>query len=679
MSQIVWRKILPRLFLGCLIGVVSWGLVGCSDRIESSTPSDQTPQGQTTLAEAAPPRPLQQLNLQLDDYQPQVEITTPQPNQVLSDTTVEVQLQVSDLPIFRDETLQLGPHLEVILDNHPPQEVYNLETPLVFSDLEPGTHTLRVFASRPWHESFKNEGAYAQTTFHLFAPSRDNNPDPQLPLLTYNSPQGDYGAEPILLDFYLTNAPLRLVGQDQADDPIGDWRVQVTVNGKSFYLDQWQPIYLSGFKEGTNWVKLDFLDEQGNPVANEYNNTVRVVNYHPQGEDPLSKLVRGEIAVADAQAIVDPDYQKEPEPETESETVEEAETTPEAVEQPETVEEAETTPEAVEQPETVEEAETTPEAVEQPETEPETLEEAETGEKATPKPTEPEKVETEGEDTETQSTEPETVEEPETTPEAVETPETEATEPESVQETETGEEAETIPSEGEEQPETVEKTTPVTEPADTGDSDTAATPSEETEESPEKDQPATKRNPIQRFFDRILRREEETPLPQIEPKSDTVITDPLTVEPKTEETESSSKAQSGEEMEDSDQVESESEANSESQQGGLTEETEAAESEVNAESQSTETSEESSESDVNAESQSTETTEESSDSETNAESQSTETTEEAAESETNAESQSTETTEEAAESETNAEPQQEEKIEETETANRDVTANSNLD
>ncbi|NEO26597.1 MAG: hypothetical protein F6K03_06795, partial [Kamptonema sp. SIO4C4] len=262
MSQIVWRKILPRLLLGCLIGVISWGLVGCSDRIESSTPSDTSTQSQSTLSEAAPPRILQQLHAELDDYQPQVEITTPQPDQVLTETTVEVQLDVTDLPIFQDENLQLGPHLDVILDNHPPQEVYNLEDPLVFSNLEPGTHTLRVFASRPWHESFKNEGAYAQTTFHIFTPSRDNHPEPQFPLLTYNSPQGEYGAEPILLDFYLTNAPLRLTAQENTDNPIGDWRVKVTVNGESFYLDQWQPIYLTGFQEGTNWVQLDFLDYQ---------------------------------------------------------------------------------------------------------------------------------------------------------------------------------------------------------------------------------------------------------------------------------------------------------------------------------------------------------------------------------------------------------------------------------
>jgi hypothetical protein len=144
----------------------------------------------------------------------------------------------------------LGPHLHVILDNQPYQAVYDLDKPLVFEDLPPGTHTLRVFRLPPWHESFKNEGAYAQTTFHIFTKTTDNNPDPALPLLTYSRPTGSYGAEPIMLDFYLTNAPLHLVAQESADDDIADWRIRVTANGQSFVLDRWQPVYLKGFKRG---------------------------------------------------------------------------------------------------------------------------------------------------------------------------------------------------------------------------------------------------------------------------------------------------------------------------------------------------------------------------------------------------------------------------------------------
>ena len=260
------------------------------------------------FSEVSPPAVIQELRPTLENYLPQVTIVTPQPDKILQDNTVTVNFEVKDLPIFKDPQLELGPHLHVILDNQPYIAVYNINQPLVLPDLSPGTHTLRVFASRPWHESFKNEGAYAQTTFHIFTKTDDNNPDPTLPVLTYSRPKGSYGAEPILLDFYLTNAPLHLVAEDNPNDTISDWRIRCTINDESFILDRWQPIYLKGFKPGKNWVKLEFLDNQGNPIKNAFNTTARVINYQPQGEDTLAKIVRGELKADQSLGIVDPDY-----------------------------------------------------------------------------------------------------------------------------------------------------------------------------------------------------------------------------------------------------------------------------------------------------------------------------------------------------------------------------------
>ncbi|MEW5859138.1 MAG: hypothetical protein AB1861_17420 [Cyanobacteriota bacterium] len=290
--------------------VLVGSLVGCGDRALTTPSGTSKPSSSLggQISEVSPPEVIQQLRPALESYQPQVTILSPQTDEVLQDTTVAVRLQVRDLPIFKDPQLGLGPHLHVILDNQPYKAVYDLEQPLVFEDLAPGTHTLRVFASRPWHESFKNEGAYAQTTFHLFTKTTDNNPDPKQPLLTYSRPTGSYGAEPIMLDFYLTNAPLHLVAQSNPDDEIADWRVRVTVNGQSFVMDRWQPLYLKGFNSGKNWVQLEFLDEQGNPVTNVFNNTVRLITYEPKGKDTLAKLVRGELSATAARGIVDPSY-----------------------------------------------------------------------------------------------------------------------------------------------------------------------------------------------------------------------------------------------------------------------------------------------------------------------------------------------------------------------------------
>jgi hypothetical protein len=154
----------------------------------------------------------------------------------------------------------------------------------------------------------QNEGAYTQTTFHVLTKTEENNPDSKLPLLTYSRPNGGYGAEPIMLDFYLTNAPLHSLAETNPEDTMSNWRIRSTVNGESFILDRWQPIYLKGFKPGKTWVKLEFLDNQGQPVKNAFNTSIRLINYQPNGQDTLSKIVRGELTADEVRGIVDPTY-----------------------------------------------------------------------------------------------------------------------------------------------------------------------------------------------------------------------------------------------------------------------------------------------------------------------------------------------------------------------------------
>jgi gas vesicle protein len=293
-------------------------LTGCAEKIQATTPSNviNAPVKVTNkLAEVAPPKLIQQLNQSLLQYQPQVKIISPQENQVVSDSNLKVNLQVLNLPIFKDQEYEMGPHLHLILDNEPYRSVYDVSQPVTLENLAPGSHTLRVFAAKPWGESFKNDGSYDQVTFHVFTKSNDNTPDSKLPLLTYNNPKGGYGAEPIMLDYYLTNAPLHLIAQQNPDDNISDWRIKVTVNGESFFVDNWQSIYLKGFQPGNNWVQLEFIDEKGNEIANVFNDTVRVINYQPKGEDMLSKIVRGDLTLDKVKGIVDPSYKPEIKPE----------------------------------------------------------------------------------------------------------------------------------------------------------------------------------------------------------------------------------------------------------------------------------------------------------------------------------------------------------------------------
>ena len=336
MIGINWHRTVPgRLLALFAAAVLILGLAGCgAGNPESSKSGNKSGSASALLnriSEVSPPEAIQQLRQALKIYQPQISILFPLPDEVLQDVNVSVQFQVKDFPIFKEANLGLGPHLQVLLDNQPYAAVYDINQPLTLSDLEPGTHTLRLFATSPWEESLKNEGAFAQTTFHVFTKTQDNNPDRTLPLLTYNSPQGSYGAEPILLDFYLTNAPLHHIAQANSADEILDWKIRATVNGESFAIDQWQPIYLKGFKPGKNWVQLELIDEEGNTVKNAFNNTVRAIDYEPQGQDTLAKLVRGELSVADARGTVDRTYQPpqpQPAPTPEPTPTPESEKTP---------------------------------------------------------------------------------------------------------------------------------------------------------------------------------------------------------------------------------------------------------------------------------------------------------------------------------------------------------------
>ena len=305
-----------RVLAAVLAVVVGLSLGSCGSASQLGGRSSKLPKiGMVKLSEVAPPPVIRSLRQEMEVYQPQVSILSPKPNEVVQDTNISVRFKVQDLPLFQNEEFGLSPHLHVIVDNQPYSALYDVSKPFELKDLEPGTHTLRAFASRPWHESFKNDGAYAQTTFHVFAKTPEASPDLKQPLLTYSRPKGSYGAEPVMLDFYLANAPLHLVAQADDSDNIQDWQVRCTIDGESFTIDRWEPIYLKGLKPGKNWVQLELLDEKGKVIPNAFNNTVRLIDYQPGGTDTLSKLVRNELTIAEVRGIIDPNYVYVPEPE----------------------------------------------------------------------------------------------------------------------------------------------------------------------------------------------------------------------------------------------------------------------------------------------------------------------------------------------------------------------------
>ena len=283
---------------------LSWSLFGCVKPV-ANLRNGAFETSSNNLSEVAPPQTIQQLKQSLNQYQPQVTIVSPKNDLTVEDTTVEVSLAIEDFPLFKSENFGLGSHLDLILDNEFYGDLYD-ERPIILKDLKPGTHTLRVLAQTPWHESYKNERAFAQTTFHVLTKTNENNPDPELPLLTYNQPDGVYSAEPILLDFYLKNVDTK------------DWLVKVTINDESFALDEWQPIYLKGFKEGNNLIELELLDLNGRSIDNTFNKTIRLITYNEAGfeNDTLAQLITGQIPAEEIIATAQQNYFIQPIAET---------------------------------------------------------------------------------------------------------------------------------------------------------------------------------------------------------------------------------------------------------------------------------------------------------------------------------------------------------------------------
>jgi hypothetical protein len=312
-----YRKFLPLslAMLACALLFISCA-AGNSDNASTTATTTVTPPLTQTLTLV--PRPQKILDLmkergEQDQAQPTVKIVSPAKDAEITGSKVEVKLDLSgDLKGYmphKDSTGK-GNHIHVILDNQPYEAYYELGQPFELRNVVAGKHTLRVFPSRPWHESYKNESAFQLVTFTVkgggdaakptttnsgqtmannnsspvatpapregkdYAASTAGEVDSAKPLLTYSRPKGEYkdaDADPIMIDFWLTGAKLKGDG--------GDYRVRYIVDDdEPKFIDKWEPIWLSGWINGKHTVRLELLDKDGKPVENGgYNTTSREI------------------------------------------------------------------------------------------------------------------------------------------------------------------------------------------------------------------------------------------------------------------------------------------------------------------------------------------------------------------------------------------------------------------
>jgi hypothetical protein len=116
----------------------------------------------------------------------------------------------------------------------------------------------------------------------------------------------------VLLDWLLLDAPLQHLRGDDAQ-----WRLRISVNGDSFLVDRQTPLWLKGFKRGSNAVQLELLDGRGDPLNPPFNSLVREVVIGG-GNRPAwlkASLSPDELARLSGEAPPEPEPQPEPEPE----------------------------------------------------------------------------------------------------------------------------------------------------------------------------------------------------------------------------------------------------------------------------------------------------------------------------------------------------------------------------
>jgi hypothetical protein len=261
------------------------------------------------LQEVAPPGAVQQLNERLNEHAPHVRVLAPQDNTLLPAGAWTLNLQVSDWPLSDAGALGLGPHLVVQLDDQEPIRITSPEAAaaVAMPDLRPGSHRVTVYAARPWGEAVKAPGASAQIRVHRVARNAAELPASGSAQLIAASPDAQQAMEPVLIDWLLLDAPLQNLRGDDAH-----WRLRISVNGDSFLVDRQTPLWLKGFKRGSNAVQLELLDGRGDPLNPPFNSVVREVVIGSSDRQPawlrpsLSPtdlaLLSGEQPAAEAQA-----------------------------------------------------------------------------------------------------------------------------------------------------------------------------------------------------------------------------------------------------------------------------------------------------------------------------------------------------------------------------------------
>jgi hypothetical protein len=245
-------------------------------------PADTTATATTPPAEKKPaaPAPVVEDMKPSEDPKPlpTVKITTPASEASVGDATKAKDFEVK-LDVKEWQTVEKGPHVHLILDDHPYKAIYDTKKPVKISELLPagaelkdGQHTLVAFASRATHESVKGKGAQALTTFWVGKKGKGTF-DATKPHVVYSRPKGENKgpmAKELLLDFYLFGTAL-----DKGE------KVKYSITSPALAsplmgeFTTWAPKVAKNLPKGDYEVTLEIVDKDGKPLEGHLTKTTR--------------------------------------------------------------------------------------------------------------------------------------------------------------------------------------------------------------------------------------------------------------------------------------------------------------------------------------------------------------------------------------------------------------------
>ena len=239
---------------------------------EKSQPSlKSNPDG--TLQEVAPPTSVQRLRQRLDRHHPDLQLISPENDEVISSSEVEQVLEVKDWPLVNDRELGGGPHVMVQIDALPPRRLDQPEGDrlhLSLTGLEAGSHRYSAWAAYPWGEAVKSPGAALQGRFHLWQKLDGTQPTSEDPWLVPVSSADGQSQQQLLLDWLIWNAPLQNLREGD-----GRWRVRISINGDSFLMDRQEPLWIRHKAEGRGTdIQMELVNGLGEPLQPVFNNSL---------------------------------------------------------------------------------------------------------------------------------------------------------------------------------------------------------------------------------------------------------------------------------------------------------------------------------------------------------------------------------------------------------------------